>query len=219
MRPSRASSLAAVLTILAATSAGARVRAAAPDHDDAPTARVPSAKTVALERRREIARKRLARVARSERKALRYVQKGLRSKLVGEGIRMFRLGISSSHRGLRSLDKLERRHGKDPIFTSQAAPVRKRLQEHAINAGLHLASSYSVRQSYHRALTAVNEAIALDPTNERALAQRARIEYSAAVSGGYGGYSGYRYPIVGRVGIPGGRFVRRAKSRRRAVRR
>ena len=52
-----------------------------------------------------------------------------------------------------------------------------------IRLRLHVASLYTVRGSYGSALAYVNAALSYDPSDERALAARARIEEASAVSG------------------------------------
>ena len=87
-----------------------------------------------------------------------------------------------------------------PTVRCAQTPSMTRGGRTRAEANLHLASFYSVRGSYHRALTSVNRAIALDRNNSLALAQRARIEYAAALSGAHYGLVGRRTPIVSIAG-------------------
>jgi Tfp pilus assembly protein PilF len=48
-----------------------------------------------------------------------------------------------------------------------------------IELHLHIATNYTISTSYNEALRQANAALALDPNNANALAQRARIEQAA----------------------------------------
>ena len=52
--------------------------------------------------------------------------------------------------------------------------------EQMIEAHLHIASSLTVSSSYKEAMKETNAALALDPRNMEALAQRARIEQASS---------------------------------------
>ena len=49
-----------------------------------------------------------------------------------------------------------------------------------VDAHLHLASQYTVNSSYKKAIKETNAALALEPNNAQALAQRARIEQASS---------------------------------------
>jgi hypothetical protein len=60
-----------------------------------------------------------------------------------------------------------------------AAKYRKLTTDQMVEVNLHLASLYTTRSSFNDAVKATNAALALEPNNAAALAQRARIEQTA----------------------------------------
>lgn len=80
---------------------------------------------------------------------------------------------------LKEIDKLVAKYGSDPAVQEGAARYRALTNEQLVELHLHLASQYTVKSGLKDAQKHVNAALAIDPKNSQALAQRARIEEAA----------------------------------------
>lgn len=83
---------------------------------------------------------------------------------------------------LALLDKLEKKY-PDPQTRETLGGYRTVVIGQMVEVHLHLASAYTTRSSYNKALAEVNNALALDPKNQTCLATRARIEQAASERG------------------------------------
>lgn len=84
---------------------------------------------------------------------------------------------------LKDIDRLQKKYASDPKVQDGAAKYRALTISQMIDVYMNLSSMYSVRTSFDQALRAANSALALDPGNETALAQRARVEAASSQSG------------------------------------
>ena len=66
------------------------------------------------------------------------------------------------------------------VTPEQLEGYRQMVIDQMVELHLHLASLWTVRSSYNKALGEANKALALDPRSEQALAARARIERAAS---------------------------------------
>ena len=106
-------------------------------------------------------------------------KKGLQARGSSQAEGLFRGALADGNAVLKELDQLERKH-KTPEVEAQAAEYRKVVSDQMIEVHLHMASQLATQSDYKGAQREVNQALALDPANERALVMRARIEeYSA----------------------------------------
>jgi hypothetical protein len=80
---------------------------------------------------------------------------------------------------MKEIDRLEKKYADDPKIQDGAAKYRKLTTDQMIELHLHIATNYTISTSYNEALRQANAALALDPNNANALAQRARIEQAA----------------------------------------
>ncbi|TAH38178.1 MAG: hypothetical protein EYC70_06030 [Planctomycetota bacterium] len=81
---------------------------------------------------------------------------------------------------LKEIGKIEKKYADDPRVQEGGARYRQLTIAQMVDAHLHLASRYTVSSSYNKALKHTNAALALDPQNEQARAQRARIEQASS---------------------------------------
>jgi Tfp pilus assembly protein PilF len=95
-----------------------------------------------------------------------------------QSVNAFENSIANGDRALKELDKVEKKY-TDPQTRETLSGYRTIVNDQIIEVRLHLASVYTTRTSYNRALGEVNSALALDPRNAQALAARAPIEQSA----------------------------------------
>jgi len=83
---------------------------------------------------------------------------------------------------IRGLDRLDKKY-PDSATREMLSGYRAIVEKQIIEVHLHLASVWTTRSSYNNALDEVNQALAIDPTNEIVIATRARIEYAASDGG------------------------------------
>ena len=95
-----------------------------------------------------------------------------------KAINQWQSGIKDGERALKELDKAEKKF-TDAATRETLAGYRTIVNDQIIELHMHLASQYMVRTSYNKAAGEVNQALAIDPQNERALAMRSRIENEA----------------------------------------
>lgn len=82
----------------------------------------------------------------------------------------------------RSAEKLREDQDLPRDLRDELAVLEDAIVTMQIRLRLHVASLYTVRGSYSSAVAYVNQALAFDPTDEGALAARARIEQAAAAA-------------------------------------
>ena len=80
---------------------------------------------------------------------------------------------------LKEIDRIAKKYKDDPKVQEGAEKYRKLTTDQMVEINLHLASLYTTRSSFNDAVKSTNAALALDPNNAAALAQRARIEQTA----------------------------------------
>jgi tetratricopeptide (TPR) repeat protein len=91
--------------------------------------------------------------------------------------------LNDGGRALALLDRLVKKY-PDPKTQETLGGYRAIVANQMIEVYLHLASAYTTRSSYNKAMAQANQALALDPKNEQALAARVRIEQASAERGG-----------------------------------
>jgi hypothetical protein len=87
--------------------------------------------------------------------------------------------IEDGHVVLKEIDRIAKKYSDDPKVQDGAAQYRELTVKQLIDTNLHLASFYTSRSNLTNAMKVTNAALALDPSNPSALAQRARIEQAA----------------------------------------
>ena len=107
-------------------------------------------------------------------------QKGLTAKTSSSTADdAFAGAIADGKRVLAELDRLERKYS-DAATRETLGGYRAMVIEQLVEVHLHVASALTTRSSYNKALAAVNQGLALDPQNKRALEARVRIEQAAS---------------------------------------
>jgi len=111
-------------------------------------------------------------------------QQGLTQKTTGSAsMSSWEGALNDGERALALLDKLVKKY-PDPKTQETLGGYRAVVVNQMVELHLHLASAYTTRSSYNKALACANQALALDPQSEQALSARARIEQAAAERGG-----------------------------------
>lgn len=95
-----------------------------------------------------------------------------------KALNLWESAIKDGERALKELDKADKKFTDAPT-REKLAGYRKIVNDQVIELHMHLASQYMIRTSYNKAAGEVNQALAIEPQNERALAMRARIENEA----------------------------------------
>ena len=104
-------------------------------------------------------------------------EKGLMTDVGAKARREFEGAISEAERALRELDKFEKKN------SNHAATIdgyRELIHDQIIEIRLNIASQYVVQSNYKKALSQVNQALAIDSEDPRALAMRARVENASS---------------------------------------
>jgi tetratricopeptide (TPR) repeat protein len=115
---------------------------------------------------------------------LEKTRKGLTVANAGtQATNLWQSAIADGERALKNLDKLDKDY-TDGRSRETLGTARKMVTDQMVELRLHLASVWTTRSSYNKALGEVNNALALDPRNRDALEARARIE--EASSRGFG---------------------------------
>jgi tetratricopeptide (TPR) repeat protein len=110
-------------------------------------------------------------------------QEGLTTKTTGnKSTSAWEAALNLGDRALKELDKLQKKY-TDPGTQETLSSYRVTVTEQMVDLHLHMASALTTRSSYNKALAQVNQALALDPHSERALAARARVENAASERG------------------------------------
>jgi len=111
-------------------------------------------------------------------------QQGLTQKTTGSAsTSAWESALNDGGRALDLLDKLVKKY-PDPKTQETLGGYRTIVVNQMVELHLHLASAYTTRSSYNKALACANQALALDPQSQQALSARARIEQAAAERGG-----------------------------------
>ena len=110
-------------------------------------------------------------------------KKGLQARASGQATGLFQSALRDGEAVLDQIEEIEK-STDDPRVRESTASYRDVVVDQMVDVHLHMASQLTVRSDYQGAQRAVNEALSLDPKNERALAARARIEEAA--SSGWG---------------------------------
>jgi tetratricopeptide (TPR) repeat protein len=90
--------------------------------------------------------------------------------------------LTDGKKVVSELDKLEKKY-PDASTRETLAGYRAIVEKQIIEVHMHLASVWTTRSSYNKALDECNKALAIDPQNETALATRARVEQAASERG------------------------------------
>ncbi len=113
-------------------------------------------------------------------------QDGLTARNASKAANLWKSAIDDGEDVLKEIDKLAKKYADDPRVQDGAAKYRQLTIDQLVDLHLHLASSETVKSSYKDALRETNAALALDPKNAQALAQRARIEQASSEGLGLG---------------------------------
>ena len=102
-------------------------------------------------------------------------KKGLQADSSSQAENLFRQALADGEAVLKDIEKILAKHD-DPRLDEQAGSYRAVVIDQMVEVHLHAASQLATRSDYRGAQKQVNEALALDPDNQQALAMRARIE-------------------------------------------
>jgi tetratricopeptide (TPR) repeat protein len=106
-------------------------------------------------------------------------KKGLQARGGSQAENLFRDALTDGKAVMKEIDDIERKYS-DPDVRAQALEYRSIVTEQLVEVYLHLASQRATQSDYKGAQKEVNQALSLDPKNERALSMRARIEEYAS---------------------------------------
>jgi hypothetical protein len=106
-------------------------------------------------------------------------KEGLTASSSSQQTQLWEGAIDDGQVVLKEIDRIAKEYQDDPKVQAGAEKYRKLTIDQMVEANLHLASLYTSRSSFNNAMEATNAALALDPSNQAALAQRARIEQVA----------------------------------------
>ena len=112
-------------------------------------------------------------------------KEGLTAKSSSQSIQMWDGALDDGKFVLKELDRIAKKYKDDAQVEDGAGKYRKLTTDQMVEINLHLASMYSTRSSYNDAMKATNAALALDPSNAAAQAQRARIEQASSEGVGW----------------------------------
>jgi tetratricopeptide (TPR) repeat protein len=116
---------------------------------------------------------------------LRKTREGLTVHDAGtESTAIWQLGLVDGEKGLRQIEQLEERY-TDARSQALLTGYRQLFMAEIVELHLHLASVWTTRSSYHKALDEVNQALALDPHNVDALSARAHVQQAATNDSGW----------------------------------
>jgi tetratricopeptide (TPR) repeat protein len=96
-----------------------------------------------------------------------------------QAINAWESSISNGGSALKEIDKVEKKYTDAPTRETLTG-YTKLVNGQIIEVRLNLASLYTTRSSYNKALGEVNQALAIEPENAQALAARARIEEASS---------------------------------------
>ncbi len=105
---------------------------------------------------------------------------GLTARSESKAAKLFEGALDDGKAVLKEIDRVVKKYPDDVRIQEGADKYRALTIAQMVDAHLHLASQYTVHSSYQNALAETNAALALDPRNEHALSQRARIEYASS---------------------------------------
>jgi hypothetical protein len=106
-------------------------------------------------------------------------EEGLTADSPSKSSQLWQGAIADGKTVLKEIDRIAKKYKDDPKVQDGATKYRKLTIDQMVEINLHLASLYTTRSSFNDAVKATNAALALDPNNAAALAQRARIEQTA----------------------------------------
>lgn len=104
---------------------------------------------------------------------------GLTAKQSSKAQNLWEGAIDDGEGALKEIDRLVKKYPEDARVQAGALKYRRLIQAQMVDCHLHLASAAMIGSSHKEALKQTNAALALDPENREALAQRARIEVAA----------------------------------------
>lgn len=106
-------------------------------------------------------------------------KKGLQARGGSQAQGYFQGALADGKAVMGEIDEIEKKYD-DPKVQENVQSYRQVVVDEMIDVYLSLASLQTVRSDYQGALRDVNNALALDPKNERALSARARIEEASS---------------------------------------
>jgi tetratricopeptide (TPR) repeat protein len=106
-------------------------------------------------------------------------KKGLQARGGSQADGLFQSALVDGRAVLEDIDEIEKKYD-DPRVKENVGSYRKVVVDEMVDVHLSKASLLTVRSDYQGALREVNQALALDPKNERALSARARIEEASS---------------------------------------
>jgi tetratricopeptide (TPR) repeat protein len=106
-------------------------------------------------------------------------KKGLQARGGSQAQGFFQGALADGKAVLSEIDAIEKKYD-DPRVRENVQSYRQAVIEEMVDVHLSMASLLTVRSDYQGALRDVNQALALDPKNERALSARARIEEASS---------------------------------------
>ena len=106
-------------------------------------------------------------------------REGLTARSSSKSENLWKKAIDDGKTVLKELEKIEKKYADDQRVQDGVARYRQLTVEQLVDLHLHLASQYMTNSSLREAQKQANAALALDPRNQQALAQRARIEQAS----------------------------------------
>ncbi len=106
-------------------------------------------------------------------------KEGLTARNASKSESSWKSALDDGETVLKELERLTKKYADDARIQDGAARYRELTIEQMVEVHLHLASQYTTKSSLKEAMKQANAALALDPRNPQALAQRARIEQAS----------------------------------------
>jgi len=114
-------------------------------------------------------------------------KKALQARGSGQAENLFRNALSDGQAVLKELDGIQDKYD-EPEVQERVVEYRQIVTDQMVEVHLHIASQLATQSDYKGAQREVNQALALDSKNERALSMRARIEEYSSQGIGWRGW-------------------------------
>ena len=127
----------------------------------------------------------LAKIQRLYDRAVEHNRDGLLHTRSGNrSSRDYRSATKDVRRALAMLERYRDKHRGNGLFQRAALDMERNLLELFATIAMNQSSLHIVQQSFRRALTVLNEALAYDPLNAKLLSARARVEQAVSYASG-----------------------------------
>lgn len=106
----------------------------------------------------------------------------LKATRSGQAIKQFEGAARKYNHAVKQCDDLKKRHAEDEQVIAMIDSTRKKALDDAVDAYLNAGNRYVDRSSYEQAMKSADDALKIDPDNQRATAFRSRVESYRVIS-------------------------------------